>query len=78
MNFLQSVRLQVTQNKSQKNGKEGNTKFSHNDKTRNNMVQLRNRNRNSINLQILYFLKWHAYFNLSAIFYMDSSDASSQ
>ena len=26
------------------------TKFSHNDKTRNNMVQFGNRNRNSINL----------------------------
>ena len=45
----------MRQNKSQKNGKQGNIKFSHNDKTRNNMVQLRNRNRNSINLQILYF-----------------------
>ena len=29
--------------------------MSHNDKTRNNMVLLRNRNRNSINLQILHF-----------------------
>ena len=27
----------------------------HNDKTRNNMVQLRNRNKNSINLQIFHF-----------------------
>ena len=45
----------MRQNKSQKNNKQGNTKFSHNDKTRNNMVQFRNRNRNSINLQILYF-----------------------
>ena len=41
--------------KSQKNDKQGNTNFSHNDKTRNNMVQPRNRNRNSINLQILHF-----------------------
>ena len=39
----------------QKNDKQGNTKFSHNDKTRNNMVQLRNGNRNSINLQTLHF-----------------------
>ena len=45
----------MRQNKGQKNDKQGNIKFSHNDKTRNNMVQLRNRNRNSINLQILYF-----------------------
>ena len=34
---------------------QGNAKFSHNDKTRNKMVQLRNGNRNSINLQILHF-----------------------
>ena len=45
----------MRQNKSQKNDKQGNTKFSHNDKTRNNMVQLRNGNRKSINLQILHF-----------------------
>ena len=34
-------------------GKE--TKYSHNDKTRNILVQLGNRSRNSINLQILHF-----------------------
>ena len=45
----------MRQNKSQENDEQGNTKFSHNDKTRNNMVQIRNRNRKSINLQILYF-----------------------
>ena len=39
----------------QKNDKQRNTKFSHNDKTRNNIVQLKNRNRISINLQILHF-----------------------
>ena len=33
----------------------GNTKFTHNDKARNNMEQLGNRNRNSINLQIFHF-----------------------
>ena len=43
-------------------------KFSHNDKTRNNMVQLRNRNRKSINFQILYFRNGMPSFNLSAIF----------
>ena len=42
----------MRQNNSQKNDKQGNTKFSYNDKTRNNMVQLRNRSRNSINLKI--------------------------
>ena len=45
----------MRQNKSQENDKQGDTKVSHNDKTRNNMVQLRNGNRNSINLQILHF-----------------------
>ena len=33
----------------------GNTKFSYNDKTRNNLVQLRNRNRNSINFTYTSF-----------------------
>ena len=45
----------MRQNKSRKNDMQGNTKFSYNDKTRNNMVTLRNINRKGIFLQILYF-----------------------
>ena len=40
----------MIQNKSQKNDEQGNTKFPYNDKTRNNMVQPRDRNRNSLKL----------------------------
>ena len=44
----------MRQNKSQKDDEQGNTKFSHNDKARNNMVQPRNRNGD--NLKFVNFL----------------------
>ena len=41
--------------KSQNDDEQGNTKFSHNDKTRNNMVRSRNRNGDSLKFVNFYF-----------------------
>ena len=68
----------MRQNKSQKNDKQRNTKFSHNDKARNNMVQLRNGNRNSTNLQILNFRYGMPASTRVQFSYEGSSDVNSQ